>query len=98
VGDAAGGFIEEQGFCEIGAVDEDVEGLAKLLELFGAGALFGEAEAGAGGDAVRAMAVLAARFFEGGHDFGGEIRFAGRAEFLLAQEQGQSDAKEEGAA
>jgi hypothetical protein len=44
------------------------------------------------------MAVLAARFFEGGHDFSGEIRFAGRTEFLLAQEQGQSDAKEEGAA
>jgi hypothetical protein len=44
------------------------------------------------------MAVLAARFFEGGHDFGGKIRFAGRTEFLLAQEQGQSDAKEEGAA
>lgn len=75
-----------------------MERFAEELELFGAGAFFGEAEAGAGGDAVRAMAVLAARFFEGGHDFGGKIRFAGRAEFFLAQEQGQSDAKEEGTA
>lgn len=75
-----------------------MERFAEELELFGAGAFFGEAEAGAGGDAVRAVAVLTAGFFEGGHDFGGEIRFAGGTEFFLAQEQGQGGAKEEGAA
>jgi hypothetical protein len=67
-----------------------VERLAKLVELFGAGAFFGEAEAGAGGDAVRAMAVLAARFFEGGHDFGGKIRFAGRTEFFWLRSRGRA--------
>jgi hypothetical protein len=44
------------------------------------------------------MAVLTAGFFEGRHDFSGEVGFAGRAEFFLAQEQRQSDAKEKGTA
>jgi hypothetical protein len=75
-----------------------VERFAEELELFSAGAFFGEAEAGAGGYAVRAVAVLTAGFFEGRHDFSGEVGFAGRAEFFLAQEQRQSDAKEKGTA
>lgn len=71
--DAFGGFVEQHGFCGVGAVDEGMQREPEAFPLFGREFAFRELQARAGGDTAAMMAAAAVGFVERRQDGGLEV-------------------------